>query len=120
MQTTIESISLANWQGTSNVSLQICCDRSFVGSSGAIIQKSSDRTFFTLQACSISGTTLTIPAITIESTVDSVSNPYALYTAYFYDAALCERLTMFGGCSFPVPATTTTTWATIFSEVNND
>jgi hypothetical protein len=118
---TINSQNLYGWQGnSSNVALQIKCDATFTANSGNIVMATSDNpaslgSFYQLYTCTVSGTTLTIPAVTLDSTSDSSNNPSATYSAHLYDQSTNQTIQAYG-TSFGVnPDTTPTTWANIFS-----
>ena len=121
---TIASVTVPNWQGSaSGVSLRVYANQSFTAQSGNIVPKSvlsnlaSLGTFFDSTACTVSAGSLTIPAVTLESTVDSPDEPGATYSAVLWDGASGQPIQTFGTQgSFPVQSTpTNTTWAAIFS-----
>ena len=117
----IASVSIPNWQRDSDVQLRVYPLASFEAADGAIVAQgtpSQDQTvagnFYTAAACTLSGTTLSIASLTLESTTDSLDNPAATYGAFFYTAE-GEQICPFGNFSnFVLPAApTSTTWAAI-------
>jgi hypothetical protein len=124
-QITIASVTLPDWQGNSEVSLLIYTNEDFTAQSGNIHPKSvqtnplSLGTFFRNVPCDTTTTpgSLIIPAVTLDSTVDSPDNPGATYSAVLWDVVSGKPIQNFGTTGqFAVPATPTpTTWATIFA-----
>jgi hypothetical protein len=87
----IASVSIQNWDLSSDVVLRIYPLQSFVAADGSIIaagnpseDASQNGNFFQGVACTLAGTTLSIVACTLESTTDSNDNPAAQYGAFFY------------------------------------
>jgi hypothetical protein len=126
---TIAAVTIPNWQGAAaNVSLRIYANDSFTAQSGAIVPQTvltnapSLGTFFKTVPCSIASGALTIPLLTLESTVDSPDNPDATYAAVFWDEASQQLIQPFGTESeFSLPVTTPTTWSAIFTaEISHD
>ncbi len=125
---TISSIAIPNWQGNaSGISLYIYVNSSFTAESGtaypATVQShlphsglASVGTFFLSFPCTVSGTTLTTPSVTLDSTLDSPDNPNATYSAVLWDTVAGQPIQTFGTASeFVVPASpTTTTWEALF------
>lgn len=116
----IASATVPNWQLTSDVQLRVYALASFEASDGSLIVAgcpTGDETvaanFFVTAACTLSGTTLTIAALTLESTTDS-DNPGATYGAYFFTTE-GELIGPFGKfANFLLPASpTSTTWGAI-------
>lgn len=117
----IASVTLPNWELGPDVQLRIYALQSFIAADSSIIaagtpseDASQNNNFFEGVACTVSGTTLTIAACTLESTTDSLDNPAATYGAYFYTTE-GQRIGGFGRFSnFCLPsAPTSTTWAAI-------
>src|ERR1035437_9026670 len=87
----IASCTLPNWDISADVALRSYALQSFIAVDYSIVAAgcpSEDSTqngnFFQSVACTLSGTTLTIAACTMESTTDSLDNPSAQYGAYFF------------------------------------
>jgi hypothetical protein len=125
---TIASVDIAGWQGNaSGISLRIYANQSFTAQSGDIIPRSvlanpaSLGTFFKSVACTVASGVLTIPAVTLDSTVDSTDNPDATYSAVFWDGTSNLPIQTFGHRGqFPVPVSPTpTTWAALFATEAN-
>lgn len=121
---TIASVTIPNWQGSaSGVSLRIYANQSFTAQSGKIVPRSmltnppSLGTFFDSTACTVSAGSLEIPAITLESTVDSPDNPDVTYSAVLWDGSSGQPIQTFGTTGqFAVPAAPVdTTWADVFA-----
>jgi hypothetical protein len=117
----IASATLANWELSNDVVLRIYALESFVSADGdlnAAGVPSQDATqnnnFFEQVTCTLSGTTLTIAACTLESTTDSLDNPSAKYGAYFFTNE-GQNLGAFGefACFMLPAAPTSTTWEAI-------
>ncbi len=124
----IASVNIPNWQGSlSNISLRIYANASFTASSGNIVPKTvltnlpSLGTFYVSLPCSISGTELTIPATTLESTTDSPDNPDATFTAMLWDGASNKPIQTLGTVDhFAVPPSPAfTTWNALFTSEAN-
>jgi len=122
MSVEIASLVISGWQGGSSVSLRIDTDQTFTSSAGNVwpctikSNPASLGTFYQLYACAITGTELTIPQISLDSTVDSVDNPAATYSASFVDTSCGQIIQPFGAGSFSVPPSpSSTTWAKIFA-----
>jgi len=117
---TVATKNFLNWtHGGTAATLRIYALQSFFTSGGNYIPQSNVSTGDCYKSvnCTISGTTLTIPEITIDSTNDS-TNKTAQYVAFFYDENSIKR-NLWLGIPFKVPyQTTSTTWDSIF-EYNN-
>ena len=117
----IASASVPNWQQTSDVQLRIYPLQSFEAADGSLEVQGSPSAdvatagnWFESVACTLTGTTLTIAACSLESTTDSPDNPAATYGAFFYTTE-GQQIGPFGAfAKFVLPATpTSTTWAAI-------
>ena len=117
----IASAAIPNWELSSDVQLRIYPLQNFVAADSTIEDAgtpgedaSVNSNNYEAVSCTLSGTTLTIAACTLESTVDSPTNPSAAYGAYFFTNE-GQRIGAFGAfSSFFLPATpTSTTWAAI-------
>ncbi len=87
----IASVSVPNWELGSDVQLRIYPLQSFIAADGTIVaagtpseDAAQSGNFFTPVTCTLTGTTLTIAACSLESTSDSQDNPSASYGAFFY------------------------------------
>lgn len=98
-----------NYQsGGSTATVKIYADREFVTSNGVRIFRSAigSKVWYKTVSCTVSGSSLTIPQFTIDSTLDS-SIPTATYTFALYDSSGRLVDTLFKG--FQVPYTLGTT-----------
>jgi hypothetical protein len=115
---TIQSTTVSGWRH-SNTSprLRIYLSKPFVTSTGTTVTQSgspqSGGIFYTEYTCSVAANVLTIPAVTLHSTIDALTNNDAKYSAYFYTAAGAQIQPYQGFTSFALPANTPTTWATV-------
>ena len=123
-QVTIASATIPNWQGnTLGVVLRIYNNASFSAQSGTIYPQSMLTnpaglgTFFQAFTCTVSGGSLVIPAITLDSTTDSPDNPQATYTAVIYATSSGQPVQTFGTTPtfYLNPAPTSTTWQAIYA-----
>jgi len=121
---TIGNIAISGWQGNTNgVQLRIYTNGSFTATGGnlhpATVQDNpaSLGTFFQTYTCTVSGSTLTVPTVTLDSTTDSPDNPSASYSAIFFDTSSGKQIQQFGTySSFSIsPSPTSTTWGNIFA-----
>jgi hypothetical protein len=81
---TISSFVVPNWQlGGASCTLRILSNQTFRTSEGEQINVSTQDVFYQTVACTISGTDITVPQFTIDSTTDS-SDPNATYNALIY------------------------------------
>lgn len=121
---TIASVTIPGWQGnTSGVTLRIYANSSFTAVSGTLYPKSNvsvnpiPGTFYQSYNCTVSGGSLIIPAVTLDSTVDSPDNPGATFSAVLYDSLSGKQIMPFGTFQqFSLnPSPTSTTWAAIFT-----
>jgi hypothetical protein len=117
----IASAALSNWELGPDVQLRIYALESFVSADGNLNaagvpsqDSSQNDNFFQAVSCTQSGTTLTIAACTLESTIDSLDNPSAQYGAYFFTNE-GQNLGVFAEfAAFVLPAApTSTTWEAI-------
>jgi hypothetical protein len=118
---TIASVALPNWQRDSDVQLRVYARSSFIASDGTLVvqgcpdfDEAIAGNWFVSAVCTLSGSTLTIPSITLISTTDSQDNPAAELSAYFYTNE-GEQIGPFGAfAQFRLPASpTSTTWKNI-------
>jgi len=127
-QISIASVNVPGWSGaTSGISLRIYANQYFTAWDGTPIEQTVPKnassglgSFFKSYACTVDGSgNITIPAVTLPSTVDSPDNPSATYTALFWDATLNQNVQIFGTfASWPLLASpSATTWAAIFGNV---
>src|SRR5882762_6728165 len=99
---TISTATIPGWSGnTSGVALRIYTNADFTAQTGTIYPKSipangSLGTFFQSYACAVSGGSLTIPIVTLDSTVDSPDNPGASYAAMLWDTTTGKAIQPFG------------------------
>lgn len=117
---TIASVTIPNWQRDSDVELRLFADASFSAQSGDLIvqgdpsenAEKSDN-FFVRAACTLSGTSLTIASVQLDSTLDS-DVPSCHWQAWFFTPD-GVRIGAFGEFQrFVLPASpTSTTWAAI-------
>jgi hypothetical protein len=99
------------------------CNSAFTAQSGTFYPQSvlsnpaSLGTFFQSYVCTVASGALTIPAVTLDSTQDSLDNPDASYSAVLWDNTSGKQIQGLGTWgSFTVPPTpTSTTWAAIFA-----
>jgi len=121
---TISNIAIPNWQGnTQGVQLRVFTNGSFTASNGNVnpatfqSNPASLGTFFRTYTCSVSGSTLTVPTVTLDSTTDSIDNPSASYSAVLFDTNSGKPIQPFGTyTSFSLsPSPTSTTWGNIFA-----
>ena len=129
MHITISSVTIPNWQGTSDsVSLLIYINGAFTAETGTLYPLTvstglpygghqSVGTFYQSFPCTVSSGTLTIPSITIDSTTDSPDNPAATYSAVLWDTTVGIPIQMFGTlAAWSLNSSpTSTTWAAIFT-----
>jgi hypothetical protein len=117
----IASISIPNWNISSDVALRIYALQSFIAADGSMIaagipseDSSQNDNFFESVPCTLTGTTLAIAVCLLESTTDSQDNPSAQYGAYFFTTE-GQRLGIFAEfAAFSLPASpVSTTWNAI-------
>ena len=118
---TIASVTIPNWQLSSDVQLRIYALQNFTAADSTIEAAgvpSQDPTqsgnFFQAVSCSLAGSSLTIASCTLESTTDSLDNPAAQYGAFFYttEGVYIGAFGQFAAFSLPA-APTSTTWEAI-------
>ncbi|GEM_PF-5690960 len=113
---TISSTTIENIQyGGSTCTLKIWANSNFFTSGGLAVlggAVGSDNVYKSV-ACTISGTTLTIPSLTIDSTTDSIDKPTAVYTAVFYDSTGRRRDVYLSNFRVSHSLAPTTTWGAI-------
>jgi len=118
MQLTIPTFPIPNWQkGGASVTLRIYADVTFKSSDDVIIQRGDPRgagNWYKEVACSVSGTTITVPEFTIDSTTDS-SDRNATYTGVLFDANGVRRDTFFGAFRIPHNFGASVEWQAIYS-----
>ena len=121
---TISSTALNGWQGNSTgVQLRIYTNSAFTASSGNVYpitqltNPASLGQFYQAFNCTVSGTTMTIPSISLDSTSDSPDNPNATYSAVLFDSQSGQAIQSFGTTTqfTLLPTPTTTTWGAIFA-----
>jgi hypothetical protein len=118
---TISSTNISGWQGnSSNVQLRIYTNAGFTSISGnsypatVTTNPASLGTFYQTYNCTANGTVLTVPAVSLDSTTDSVNNPSATFSAVFFDLGSGKEIQAFGEfVLYPTP--TSTTWGNIFA-----
>ena len=109
MNVTVQSTTIPNYQrGGSTASIRIYCDSSFFA--GGLEYVPGLGYFYKSVACTVSGTTITVPSFTLQSTTDS-SNDAAKYIAVLYDDTGARVATLMGGIEFSVPPDTPITWS---------
>jgi hypothetical protein len=102
---TVSQLVQPNYQGGgSTATLRIYADKEFVASDNVRVFKGTvgTRVWYKSVSCTVSGTTLTIPQFTIDSTTNS-SVPTATYTFVLYDSSGRLVETLFN--KFQVPYT---------------
>ena len=118
---TIATVNIPNWELTSDVQLRVYALDSFEAADGTLVvagvpseDSSQNNNFFQAVSSTLSGSTLTIASVTLESTTDSLDNPAARYGAYFFTTE-GQFIGAFGEfASFSLPSSpTSTTWAAI-------
>lgn len=124
-QVAIGSVTLSGWSGlTTGVALYVFCNDAFTGSDATPVPKTVRENvknglgaFYQSFGCTVTQGQLAIPAVTLQSTVDSPDNPGATYSAVLWDQNSNQQIQSFGTfASFAVsPTPATTTWAAIFS-----
>jgi hypothetical protein len=129
----IAPVTLPNWQGVSDsISLFIYIHTAFASAGGSLYPATVEHnlpyngictsgTFYIAAPCTVSGSSLTIPAISLDSTTDSPDNPNALLSAVLWDTAAGQPIEHLGTFTrFSLPAEpTSTTWAQIFATEAN-
>jgi len=90
-QIQVQQYTIEGWQDTrTNIELWIFANESFLTADGKSVLRGdpSNKLVFKRVACTVNlgAKTLTIAAFSIDSTTDSVTNPYATYSAWFYTA----------------------------------
>ena len=122
-EVTIASETVPNWQGnTTGVTLRIYCNSDFTASDGTFVPKSIRSnwaglgTFYESGACTVSSGSLVIPAVTLESTTDSLDNPTTTYSAVLWDSISGLPIQNFGtyACWSLASTPTSTTWGAVF------
>jgi hypothetical protein len=121
MAISISSVALSDWQGGSTVALRIKIGATFTSLAGNIWLKTMDSPagqgdFYIQSACTVSGNTLTIPAISLDSTTDSPDNPSARYSAFLVDTSTGDTIQAFGSSFSLSPDSASTTWPAIFAQ----
>jgi hypothetical protein len=120
---TISSANVAGWQGNSTgVQLRIYTNSSFTASSGNLYPQTMGNpaslgSFYQVYSCSVSGSTLTLPPVHLDSTTDSIDNPSATFSAVLWDSVSGKPIQVFGTEStFALaPSPTTTSWGNVFA-----
>ena len=108
---TISTFQLPNWQvaGTP-ITLKIIANDTFITSAGQQITRNSGNTnFYQTVSCTVSGTTVTVPQFTLDSTTDS-SVVNATYTGVLYDVNGKRREALFSGWKVPHTLGSTVTY----------
>lgn len=117
MQITISSFTIPNWQhGGASATLRILANDTFINSSGQQVSRNyvRDQTFYQTVNCTVSGTTITVPQFTIDSTEDS-SNRNATYTALLFDENGVRRGDFSSGFRVPSNFGSTVPWSSIYT-----
>lgn len=116
-QITIATFDRDNWQiGGASATLRIYADVQFRTSDDDIIERGDPRgggNWYKEVACTIAGTTLTVPEFTIDSTTDS-SNRNSTYTGVLFDSNGRRRDTLFGAYRIPHNLGSTVQWSAIY------
>jgi hypothetical protein len=118
----IQSANISGWQGNSvGVQLRIYTNSSFTATSGNLYPQTvpnpaSLGSFYQVYSCTVSGSTLTLPAVNLDSTTDSIDNPSATFSAVLWDSVSGKQIQQFGTEStFALaPSPTTTSWGNVF------
>lgn len=121
MAISISSVVLSDWQGGSTVALRIKIGATFTSLAGNIWLKTMDSPagqgdFYIQSACTVDKNTLTIPAISLDSTTDSPDNPSARYSAFLVDTSTGDTIQAFGPSFSLSPDSASTTWPAIFAQ----
>lgn len=114
---TFVSTTIPNVQaGAGTYELRIWLDRGMVDSDGVTQAGGAvdSPNVFKKVTCTLAGTTLTIPSLTLVSTLDARVGAQAKYTAKLYRSG--APLLVYGGKSFALPASlgTTITWSQVW------
>ena len=123
---TIATVTIPNWNNgpVTGVALYVYCNAAFTASDGTIVPQTQRPnvttglgTFFQIEICTTSGSSLVVPAITLESTTDSPDNPNATYSAVLWDTNSNQFIQTFGTfTNFSLPnSPTSTTWDAVFT-----
>ena len=120
MQLTVGSHTISNYNGGgATATLKIIANDDFLTSDGVTILRNNitPPTFYLTVNCTVSGTTITVPSFTIDSTTDS-SVPNATYTGILYDSSGVRVRAHFSGWKFAHTFGASPTWTQI-STYNN-
>jgi hypothetical protein len=112
---TLETFTVPNYHGGgSTATLKLFATRTFRDSLGYehAGQREGLGYFYKSIACTVSGTTLTVPQSTIVSTVDS-SDDTVKFQGVFYNSKGTKIMDLNGGRPFSVPIITPTSWQQI-------
>lgn len=99
----VNSFTIPNYNGGgSTANIRIYADKSFLTSDGVRIFKSKagGSIWYKSVSCTVAGTVITVPQITIDSTTDS-DNPDATYTGVIFDSSGIQRDYVFKHWSVP-------------------
>lgn len=110
----IATFDIPNWQlGGASCTLRIFADQTFRNSDGDVILRGSAKgPWYQEIACTISGTTITVPQFTIDSTTDA-SNRNATYTGILFDSNDVRRDAFFSAYKIPHNFGSTVGWSAI-------
>lgn len=109
----VNSFTIPNYNGGgSTASIRIYADKPFLTSDGVRIFKSKagGSIWYKSVSCTVAGTVITVPQITIDSTTDS-DNPDATYTGLIFDSSGIQRDYVFKNWSVPTSLGTPITFA---------
>jgi hypothetical protein len=112
---TITSTSVSNWTwGGSTCTLKVFASETFRTSSSTTVLAGSPTTGAGAQSfsCTVNGTVITIPAITIDSTTDGTPNSVH-YQAWIYDSRGVRRQPLIQDFVLPLSMAPSTTWTGI-------
>jgi hypothetical protein len=115
MQITIGSTTISDYQkGGATATLHILSDQDFLTSDGVNVARNYARTqtYYRSVSCTVSGTTVTIPAYVLDSTTDS-NVPNGTYTALLYDSNGKRDRAFYSGYKIPTAFGSSASWIQI-------
>jgi hypothetical protein len=114
MSTKVVSQKTQAWTfGGSTATLRLYASEPFRASDGTFIKGGkigSHNTAIVNTTCSVAGGNITIPAVTLYVTDNSVDRPDVLYTAVLYDSSDVERQILLANFAVPSSISNPTTW----------
>lgn len=115
MQVTISSFTIPNYNGGgATATLKIQANDTFLTSLGTTVTRNYTRSgqFYLTVNCTVSGTTITVPSFTLDSTTDS-SVPNATYNGILFNSTGGRVQAYFSGYRIPTAFGSTATWSQI-------